>query len=108
MHPEARSTGADSSGRAAAVAGNLRIDAATAEVLRAYEAAGLRAVLLKGPALAAWYADDPARSYLDCDVWVPPEDFKAAGKVLTRLGFRRVVDDRGLPCWWQEHASDWS
>src|SRR3954467_5750138 len=105
MHPEARSTGADSSGRAAAVAGNLRIDAATAEVVRAFEAAGLRAVLLKGPALADWYADDPTRSYLDSDLWVGPADVEAAGAVLAGLGFRRAVDDRRLPGWWQEHAS---
>src|SRR3954454_18162868 len=93
----ASSAGPGSSGRAAATAGNLRIDAATVEVLRAFEAVGLRAVLLKGPALAAWYADDPTRSYLDCDLWVGPADVEPAGAVLTRLGFKRVADDRGLP-----------
>src|SRR3954449_6455443 len=107
MRVVARPTGAEASARAAAIAGNLRIDAATGEVLRAFEAVGLRAVLLKGPALAAWYADDPTRSYLDCDLWVAPADVAPAGDMLTRLGFERVVDDRGLPAWWREHGSDW-
>ena len=91
-----------------ATAGNLRIDAATAEVLRAFDAVCIRGVLLKGPALAAWYADEPARSYLDCDLWVGPADVEAAEEVLTRLGFSLLVDERGLPSWWQEHASSWS
>src|SRR4051812_29761273 len=107
MRHVASSADAESSARAAAIAGNLRIDAATAEVLRAFEAVGLRAVLLKGPALAVWYADDPTRSYLDCDLWVAPADVAPAGDMLTRLGFERVVDDRGLPAWWREHGSDW-
>src|SRR4051794_26550458 len=104
----ASSAGAGSSGRAAATAGNLRIDAATAEVLRAFEAVGLRAVLLKGPALAAWYADDPTRSYLDCDLWIAPADAEAAGEVLTRLGFSQRLDERCLPAAWRAHGSDWS
>src|SRR4051794_35861472 len=103
----ASSAGARSSSRAAATAGNLRIDAATAEILRAFEAVGLRAVLLKGPALAAWYAGDSANFYLDSDLWVAPIDVEPAGDVLTGLGFKRVVDERGLPAWWQEHGSDW-
>src|SRR3954452_17427981 len=107
MRHVASSADAESSARVAAIAGNLRIDAATGEVLRAFEAVGLRAVLLKGPALAAWYADGPTRSYLDCDLWVAPADVEAGAEVLTRLGFKRVVDDRGLPPWWWEHGSDW-
>src|SRR4051794_38942255 len=107
MRHVASSADAESSARVAAIAGNLRIDAATAEVLRAFEAVGLRAVLLKGPALAVWYADDPTRAYLDCDLWVAPADVEATGEVLTRLGFERVVDDRGLPAWWREHGTDW-
>src|SRR3954451_15939513 len=103
----ASSTGAESSARAAAMASNLRIDAATAEVLRAFEAVALRAVLLKGPALAPWYAADPTRSSLDCDLGVAPADVAPAGDMLTRLGFERVVDDRGFPAWWREHGSDW-
>jgi hypothetical protein len=52
--------------------------------------------------------DDPTRSYLDCDLWIGPGDVEQAGEVLSRLGFTRVIDERGLPAWWQEHASSWS
>jgi hypothetical protein len=103
----ADSRGFDHAARVGAAASNLRIDAATAEVLGAFEAVGIRGVLLKGPALAPWYADEPTRSYLDCDLWVGPADLEPAGEVLSRLGFERAVDDRGLPAWWQEHASRW-
>ncbi|HEY3945138.1 MAG TPA: nucleotidyltransferase family protein [Solirubrobacteraceae bacterium] len=91
-----------------AVASNLRLDAATAEVLRCFEAGGVRSVLLKGPALADWYADDPKRSYMDSDLWVCPEDMSAAGDLLLQIGFRRYTGDQGLPDWWLEHASTWS
>src|SRR3954453_16159845 len=95
------------SARVAATASRLRVDAATAEVLQTSEAAGVRAVLLKGPALAAWYADDPTHAYLDCDLWVGPADFEVASEALTRLGFRPVIDDRGFPASWEEHAKAW-
>ena len=103
----ARSRGAEQAARVEATASNLRIDAATGEVLRAFDAAGIRGVLLKGPALTEWYAEDPARSYLDCDIWIAPVDVDAAGEALARLGFERLVDDRTLPAWWQEHDSNW-
>jgi Uncharacterised nucleotidyltransferase len=90
-----------------AAANNLRIDAATAEVLRAFEEAQVRSVLLKGPALSAFYPGDAARGYLDCDLWVPPSDIPTAEERLARLGFSRTVDERGLPDWWLEHASSW-
>ena len=98
----------DQAARVEASAGNLRIDAATAEVLRAFDAISLRVVLLKGPALGPWYADDPRRFYLDCDLWIRPSDVEAAGEALTRLGFTPTVDERRLPTWWQEHASEWA
>ena len=91
-----------------AVASNLRVDAATAEVLRNFDASGVRAVLLKGPALADWYADDPARSYLDSDIWVCPDDLEAARELLKALHFEPYADEKQLPGWWLEHASTWS
>jgi hypothetical protein len=103
---------ADSSGfeqavRVQAAASRLRIDAATAEVLRAFDAASIRSVLLKGPALSAWYADDPTHGYLDCDLWIGPPDVTGAGDALTGLGFRPVTGERPLPSWWLEHATEW-
>lgn len=90
-----------------ATADNLRIDAATAEVLRGFEAANVGCLLLKGPALGEWYTEDPARSYLDCDLWVRPRDRADAEAVLEGLGFERQMDETGLPAWWIEHGSTW-
>lgn len=91
-----------------AKANNLRIDAATAEIFTAFAGHGIEARLLKGPALSSWYADEPARSYLDCDVWVRPQDRDAAGEALASLGFSAHRYEEGLPDWWQEHAVTWS
>lgn len=72
-----------------AVALRLRIDAWTAEVVAAMRALGIRAILLKGPAVARWlYPDDPEqRPYTDVDLIVSPADTKPARAVLERLGF---------------------
>ena len=102
-----QSRGVDQAARVEATARNLRIDSATAEVLRAFDAASIRGILLKGPALTAWYPEDPAHSYLDCDIWIAPTDVDAAGEALSGLGFERLVDDRSLPAWWREHDSNW-
>jgi Uncharacterised nucleotidyltransferase len=91
-----------------AAANNIRLDAATAEVLRGFEAAGVESRLLKGPALAVWYAGDETRAYLDCDLWVCPAHANVAADVLPALGFRAYLDEGGLPDWFQEHASTWS
>ena len=94
--------------RLSLTADRIRIDAATAEVLRAFDAAGVGSLLLKGPALSGWlYAADEPRSYLDSDLWIRPVDASQAERVLRALGFRKHVDERGLPDWWLEHGSDW-
>jgi hypothetical protein len=91
-----------------AAAKRLRIDAATAEIVHGFEAAGIHSLLLKGPALSSWYADDPARSYMDCDFWVRPRDGEAAAAALTELGFSLCAYDGDLPEWWDTHAHAWS
>jgi hypothetical protein len=97
------------SGQSFAAAERLRIDAATAEVLRAFAAAGIDCVLLKGPTLTSWlYTADARRSYLDSDVLVRPGHESAAEAALQQLGFERVWDQAALPDWWHEHGSDWS
>lgn len=88
-------------------ASNLRIDAATAEVLGALEGADVEALLLKGATIARWLYDG-ARGYTDCDLWVRPGDVDCAERILRRLGFEEWVDRRGLPDWWQEHGSEWT
>lgn len=91
-----------------AVATGLRIDSATAEVLRAFAAEGVRCRLLKGPAIAQWlYEPGEPRYYIDSDLLVAPADLKRAEVVLERLGFVKRFDDSRMPEWWREHASEW-
>lgn len=93
--------------RRAVAAGNLRIDAATAEVFKGLGAVGIEAMLLKGASIAQWLYEG-TRGYTDCDLWVRPGKGEAAERVLGDLGFEKRTDDRGLPDWWQEHGSDWT
>jgi Uncharacterised nucleotidyltransferase len=93
--------------RVDAVVWNLRIDAATAEVVAALRDRGVDSLLLKGPALADWYPVDSPRTYVDGDIWVSPASVGAAEAVLRQLGFDPMQDERGLPGWWVEHASSW-
>ena len=97
------------SGQAFDAATKVRIDAATAEVLRGFGAVGAQAVVLKGPAVAAWlYADGGRRPYLDSDLLVRPDDQPRAEAVLRKLGFEPRVDHAAMPAWWEEHGSEWS
>lgn len=76
-----------------ATARALSVDAMTGEVAAALKGACVRVLLLKGPALASWLYNDRAfRSYVDCDLLVPPEDYSTAGEVLSSLGFERSLE----------------
>ena len=80
----------------------------TAEVLRAFEAAGVESLLLKGPSVSRWlYDNDEPRGYGDSDLLVAPSDLETAEHVLLRLGFRPTVDRTEMPDWWQDHAIGW-
>lgn len=77
---------ADSAGAAA----TFRLDVKAGEVRRALGRAGVSTVLLKGPAFAALFYEQPrARRYSDVDLLIKPGDGPAAYDVLRRLGFRR-------------------
>jgi hypothetical protein len=91
-----------------ASASNLRNDAAVAEIFRAFTSHRVDARLLKGPALNRWYPNEPARSYMDCDIWVPPHAREAASSALGTMGFMPHDYEESLPDWWQEHAFTWS
>ena len=94
--------------RVTVAADNLRVDAVTAEVLQAFDAAAVSSVLLKGPAIARWlYLDGDPRPYRDCDLLVPPSQIDAAQTALGRAGLNRAFDLEGLPDWWREHAGEW-
>jgi hypothetical protein len=93
---------------AEAAAQRLRIDYAAAEVLRAFDAAGIESVVLKGAPLVRWlYAEGEGRSYADCDLLVAPADFDAASGVLADLGFEPELDETEMPDWWREHGVEW-
>jgi hypothetical protein len=91
-----------------AAAQRLRIDYAAAEVLRAFEAAGIESVVLKGAPLVRWlYEPGEGRSYADCDLLVPPDQFDAASRVLAELAFEAELDEEEMPDWWREHGVEW-
>lgn len=96
----------DHAARLEAAITNIRVDGATAEVLRALDTAGIDVLLLKGPALRDWYATNPP-AYNDCDLWVAPGDVRATEETLTGMGFAALLDAGQMPDWWQEHASTW-
>ena len=94
--------------RVRALMWNLRIDAATGEVVGALRARRIDSLVLKGPALTDWYAPDSGRTYVDGDIWVAPANLAATEAILAKLGFTPTQDERGMPDWWQEHGSSWS
>jgi hypothetical protein len=86
-----------STGRSTAVR-ILAVDATTRDVLRAFQRADIRSVLLKGPALKReLYPDGPLRSYDDTDLLVPPGDLHRAEKLLPGMGFYLRMDQAAHP-----------
>jgi Uncharacterised nucleotidyltransferase len=94
----------------ALAAHGFAVDRVTAEVMRSLGAAGIRSVLLKGPALTGWlYAGDEARLYGDTDLLLRGGDWERAQELLAGLGFEddlgplahpRMESEEGYP-WWR-------
>lgn len=85
----------------------LALIAATLEVISALEAAGLRALLLKGPALALQTTGQPwSRGGGDIDVLVAPADLPRAVAVLEGLGFAQPPGQfpRDLASFWGRYS----
>lgn len=94
------------SARRLAAAQALAQDLVSAEVLGALDAAGVPAVLLKGPALAGWlYADGGERRYGDSDVLVPLGRREDAAAVLQSLGFTASLSPADVTR--ELHAHPW-
>ena len=75
-----------------------RVDALTAEVVGALGAAGVRALLLKGPVHASLlYGEDEARPYIDVDLLVAQDQRAAAEGCLARVGFAEALGDADVP-----------
>jgi hypothetical protein len=70
-----------------AVARTLLLDHVAVEVADALADGGVRAILLKGAALAGWLYQDTPRPYTDVDLLVAADRFTTAEGVLARLGF---------------------
>jgi putative nucleotidyltransferase-like protein len=71
-----------------AVGVNLANDAATAEIAQAMRAAGVRAILLKGPAVRHWlYGDASDRLSMDIDFLISWSQLETAERVLEELGY---------------------
>jgi hypothetical protein len=85
----------------------LVVDRITVEVTRAFEAAGIPSVLMKGPALAQWLYDGPneVRGYGDSDLLIRHQDWEKAGQVLTSLGFAEEISEMAHPRM-ESYASD--
>lgn len=88
-----------------AAAARLRVDHTAVEAIRALERAGIPSVVLKGASVARWlYKPEDARTYVDCDLLVPPDMFGSAVAALTAIGFEPELDEAEMPGWWREHA----
>lgn len=73
------------------------LDAAAAEAFDALEAAGVDALLLKGPALARrLYRPGELRTYYDVDLLASPGDLTAVGSVLSALGYMNISESDGV------------
>jgi hypothetical protein len=73
------------------------LDAAAVQVLDAFAAAGIDALLLKGPALARWlYRAGEERPYSDVDLLVAPSQVSLAREALAGLGYRRASKASGI------------
>jgi Uncharacterised nucleotidyltransferase len=74
-----------------------KLDAAAVEVFDAFAAAGVNAILLKGPALARLlYTPDEHRGYSDVDVLIAPAHVSAARHVLADLGYGNTANRLGI------------
>jgi hypothetical protein len=80
-----------------AVGRTRELDAAAAEVFRAFAAARVEALLLKGAALARLlYAEAEVRLYTDIDLLVAPPDLDRARAVLADLRYKNGGDALGI------------
>ena len=91
-----------------ATARTLGIDALTADVVRAFRAAGCRGILLRGPVFRRHlYPDGTPRGYGDVDLLVAPADLERAGSALASLGLELGLDHVEHPGMAEPHAQEW-
>lgn len=83
------------------IGASLRLDAVAGELVDQLDTAGVRALVIRGPALRhLLYAEGGYRAYDDVDLLVPPDALDRARSVLRAAGFTAVVEgdrDRAQP-----------
>ncbi|MGZ5971708.1 MAG: nucleotidyltransferase family protein [Polyangiales bacterium] len=85
----------------------LVVDAATAELTKAFQSQGIRAILLKGPAFARWlYHDEELRPYGDADLLVSEGDVPTVEAILRSNGYA-LSPLSALPGDFPRHARAW-
>jgi len=106
MSPAEGPTSGDA--RLLAAARALALDAVAGELASSFEQAGIRCILLKGPAMARWlYDDELLRAYVDIDLLVPPAGLGAATRLLADAGFELSLREMALPHGRKPHAGTW-
>src|SRR6266566_5277767 len=85
----------------------LALDALATQVTAALADVGIRAILLKGPALADWLYGGESRQYSDVDLMIARADTVVAERLLEDLGFELVALDI-LPHDRPHHARTWA
>ena len=84
----------------------LAADRTTAEVVSEFRQAGIRSILLKGPAIELLLYSKGERPYLDADLLVAPDQLRTAEHVLVRLRFEEQPVDHE-PAIGEPHARAW-
>lgn len=85
---------------------NLRVDAVGVEVLNAFDATAVDALILKGPTLRFLYENHEARAYEDFDLLVSPNQLREAQQVLRDAGFAQLYVD--IPGDRPQHGYHWA
>jgi len=106
MPPAEEPTSGDT--RLLTAARTLALDAVAGELANGFERAGIRCILLKGPAMARWlYDDELLRAYVDIDFLVPPADLRAATRLVADAGFELSLREVALPHGRRPHGGMW-
>lgn len=79
----------------------LVLDSLTANIVGELERRGVRAIVLKGPALGRLYGDTP-RTHEDIDLLVPPSALTTAERVLRGAGFEFAAESLHARAWIRE------
>ena len=98
-------------GAVLATAINLANEAATGELMTAFRAAGLRAIVLKGPPLQRWLYGETPRPSMDIDILASWDRLAELEQVLSSLGWRylgidALGEDRPHCRIWQRRDND--